>query len=463
MRRSRRLGGLLAVSLLVAGSSLTGCSVARGFGVGNSTVPSDALCPGKPKAKHITVINWWQTSSVPAMLSSAKEFNCEHPEIAVNISIAPNAGDDSNGKLLAAVSAGKPPDLVLSWDDVLASWSQKGEIRPIDDLAGKYGIQRADFVPKAWDSAVWNGKLYGLPVDWDPDAMLWYNKKVFRQVGLDPEKPPTTWAELQKYASKIDKVKGGTIKRLGFVPWAGWGFNYIQMGHLFGAEFKVGDTPEIQIDSAGFRRSFSYIHAAATRYGGAAKVNSFTTVTGAQGAAADPLLSGRLGMELIGDWEIGQQANVGQKVFDDTLGVVQIPTPPGGTKYLSHSGWSFMVPEGAKHPDEAMQFATWMQEPKNFVKHIAPANGWLPARTETRSQSFYTESKAWQQVLAIEKEAGQDWWLPPSPILQQYYRILDETNASITALETTVDPGLRKAQTQGEAVLRNAIALGIYR
>ncbi len=442
---------------------LSGCSVARGFGVGTSKVPGDALCPGKPHAKHITVVDWWQTTASPPMLSSAQDFNCSHPDIAINISIAPNSGDDSNGKLLAAVAAGKPPDLVLSWDDVLASWAQKGEIQSIDDLATEHGIKESDFVPRAWQSTQYNGKLYGLPVDWDPDAMLWYNKKVFKQAGLDPNKPPTTWAQLQAYSDKIDKIQGGTIKRLGFVPWTGWGFNYIQIGHLFGADFKVGSTPEVLIDSPGFKRGMDYIHTVAKKYGGAAKVNAFTTVSGAQGAAAEPLLSGRLGMMLVGDWEIGQKVNVGQKVFNDTLGVTAIPTPPGGKPYLSHSGWSFMVPVGAKHRKEAMEFAAWMQEPANFVRHIAPANGWLPARKDTRQQAFYQKDASWKQVLAIEKVAGQEWWLPPSPILQQYYRLLDETNASVTALETTPAAALRKAQKQVEAVLRNSIALGIYR
>ncbi|MGI8870851.1 MAG: extracellular solute-binding protein [Mycobacteriales bacterium] len=458
MRRSRPIGLLLAVAL-----ALTGCSVARGFGVGTQSVPGDALCPSKPRAKHITVVDWWETSSSPAMLSSAKEFNCAHPNIAINISIQTNAGDDSNGKVLAAVAAGKPPDLLLSWDDPLASWAQKGEIQDIGDLAAANGVTKAGIIPQAWNSCLYKGKLYGMPVDWDPDTLLWYNKKVFKDAGLDPTKPPTTWSQLQSYARKIDQVRGGKIKRLGFIPWSGWQFSYIQIGHMYGADFQNGSQASVRINSPGLRKTFDYYTEIAKRYGGGARINSFTTLSGAEGSAADPLLSGRLGMNMIGDWEIGQRSNVGAKVFNETLGVTSVPVPPGGHNYLSHSGWSFMVPVGAKHAKEAVQFAAWMQQPANFVKHIATANGWLPARTATRSQSFYTQSPAWQGVLAVEAKNQPDWWLAPSPILQQYYRITDETNASVTALEGSPGKQLTKAQSQVEAVLRNVTALGIYK
>lgn len=454
---------LPVIVLAVLSLVLSGCTVAQGFGLGRDKVPKDALCPGKERVDDITVVDWWQPIATPAVLESAQRFNCKYPHIAINISIAPNIGDDSNGKLLAAVSAGEPPDMVLSWGgDVLPSWAVKGEIQPIDDLAKEFGFREEDFVDYAWRSAHWDDQQYGIPVDWDPDAMLWYNRDVFKDAGLDPNKPPETWEQLQQYAEKIDKIDGGKIKRLGFIPFTGWGFNWAQLGHLFGAEFKVGTEPEIQVDSPGLRKSMQYVYDTAKKYGGAAKVNSFLSIAGAQGAAADPLLSGRVGMMLTGDWQIGQQNNVGADVFNKKLGVVPMPTPPGGTPYLCHSGWSFMFPRDAENVREAMQFVQWVMEPDNFAKHIGTAIGWLPAKKEIRSHEYLTSNPAWRAVLEIDKKMGQKWWLPPSPILQQYYRILDQTNASIIALETDPISAIEKAQEDAELVLKNAIALGIY-
>jgi multiple sugar transport system substrate-binding protein len=280
---------------------------------------------------------------------------------------------------------------------------------------------------------------------------------------LDPNKPPATWAEIESDAQKIDLVQGGTIKRLGFIPWAGWQFNYIQLGHLFGATFKDGSAQSALVDTAQMRDVLSYEQTVSKKYGGASKVNSFATVTGAQGAAADPLMSGRLGMYMVGDWEIGQQANVGTKKFRETVGVTALPPRPGQQQYLSHSGWSFMIPKGAKHPAQAMVFANWMTQPKNFGTYLGPTLGWLPARNDTMSQPYLTSDPTWQAIINISKKNGTQWWLQPSPILQQYYRILDQTQDSVVALQKSPSSALKQAQQQVEAALASTVALGVYR
>ena len=459
MRRRPVIASAFAALCLLA---LPACSVAAGFGAGTGSVPKSALCPGRPQAAHVTVVDWWEISAAPGLLKAAQAFNCDHPDIAVNVSIDPNVGDDNNGKLLAAVSAHKPPDLTLSYDDVLAAWAAKGELEPVEKQIAGFGLHESDFSPYAWRSTLWNDHQYGLPVDWDPDTLLWYNKKIFREVGLDPNKPPTTWAELQQDAKKIDQIQNGRIKRLGFVPWAGWQFNYIQLGHLFGTTFKDGSSKSALVDTPEFRNVLSYEQSVARKYGGGSKVNSFTTVTGAQGAAADPLISGKVGMIMIGDWEIGQEANVGKKVFTDTVGVTELPAPPGKKQYLSHSGWAFMVPKGAKHPVEAMKFAEWITQSKNFGTYLGPQLGWLPAKKATMSQPYLASDPSWQSVIAVDKRSGGQWWLQPSPILQQYYRILDETQDTIVALQRQPVAALTQAQQQIQAALDSTVALGLY-
>jgi multiple sugar transport system substrate-binding protein len=463
-RRSLRCAALAAALTLTLGAVTAGCSsgIAQGFGLGSSGVPSSALCPGKKPAANITVVDLWWPFASPLINSSAAAFNCDHPDIAVNISVNDQVGDDSNGKLLAAVAAHKPPDLVMSWDDMLTAWAAKGELQPIESHADSLGIKSSDYIEQAWQSTQWKGHQYGVPVDWDPDAMLWYNKKVFAEVGLDPNKPPTTWAQVQDYGDKIDKVENGRIQRLGFIPWDGWQFNYVQLGHQFGAPFDTGADQSVVIDSPQMRDLFTYQQGVARKFGGAAKINSFTTVTGAQGSAADPLLSGRVGMRLIGDWELGQQANVGAKAFRETLGVTLMPSPPGGQPYLSHSGWSFMVPSGAKHVDAAMVYVDWMLASDHFGTYIGPANGWLPAKSETRSQKYLTSDPTWLDILAIDQKGGSGWWLQPSPLLGPYYRFLDEAQSELTSLDGTPSGVLSQAQSQTEAALANAIALGVY-
>ena len=44
---------------------------------------------------------------------------------------------------------------------------------------------------------------------WADLSVLWYNKKLFSQAGLNPDDPPTTYAQILSDAQKINKLGHG--------------------------------------------------------------------------------------------------------------------------------------------------------------------------------------------------------------------------------------------------------------
>ncbi len=245
-------------------------------------------CPDAEPAKDAVTVEWWVAWANPTLTKAAQEFNCAHPDIRVKITLYPYVGEDRQGKLLAATVGKSAPDLVLSYDDVLAKWASQGMIEPLDDALPMTGSKPEDFVPEAWDSVQWQGHTYGIPVDWDPDNLLWYNKKVFAEAGLDPNRAPATWAEFEEYVRKIDRIENGKIERLGFVPWSGWEFNDIALGHLFDAGLESGSERRVSLNTPGMRKVLEWELALSRRYGGAPKVNSFTYVSNATGSGRGP-------------------------------------------------------------------------------------------------------------------------------------------------------------------------------
>src|SRR5690606_2811900 len=67
---------------------------------------------------------------------------------------------------------------------------------------------------------IWQDTQIGMP---QTSSGAWYllfwNKAHFREVGLDPEKPPTTWSEFVEYAEALTKKSGDTIERVGALFW----------------------------------------------------------------------------------------------------------------------------------------------------------------------------------------------------------------------------------------------------
>jgi multiple sugar transport system substrate-binding protein len=56
--------------------------------------------------------------------------------------------------------------------------------------------------------ATYQGQEYGLPY-WADLSVLWYNKKLFTEAGLNPNTPPTTYAQILSDAQKINKLGHG--------------------------------------------------------------------------------------------------------------------------------------------------------------------------------------------------------------------------------------------------------------
>ena len=107
-------------------------------------------------------------------------------------------------KLTVAWRSGSKPDVVrvpVAWSPQLVGADQCAEITE-DEL----GFPFSQFFPQTLLSlrkhGASEGPLYGVPTN-NETLLLLYNKALFRQAGLDPEKPPATWADLADYAKTI--------------------------------------------------------------------------------------------------------------------------------------------------------------------------------------------------------------------------------------------------------------------
>lgn len=107
---------------------------------------------------------------------------------------------------------------------------------PQDLIARGYAADVTDLF-KAWKPAAsfnpealrivqgQDGRIYGVPIGGYALGLL-YNRKLFSQAGLDPEKPPATWDELRAAAKKLTDAASG---RAGFAELSkgnqgGWHF-----------------------------------------------------------------------------------------------------------------------------------------------------------------------------------------------------------------------------------------------
>jgi sn-glycerol 3-phosphate transport system substrate-binding protein len=151
------------------------------------------------------------------------DFEKEHPDIKVTAVYAGNY-DDTRVKALTALRAGQPVQLSVLFSIDLFELIDQDAIVPFDDLIGPADRPWLDsFYPALMENSRTQGKVWGIPFQRSTIVMYW-NKEAFREAGLDPNRPPATWAELVEMGKRLVKRDAaGNVTRYGvMVPSTGY-------------------------------------------------------------------------------------------------------------------------------------------------------------------------------------------------------------------------------------------------
>src|SRR5438445_7362245 len=161
----------------------------------------------------------WTGHEGKVFQSLVDRFNREHPGLFVHNF----GGVQDDTKTIRALTAGVPPDaFFLGNTGSVGPLAANGAVLPLDDRLASAGLSERDFVPVSLQLCRYRGRLFGLPVLIDGSALYW-NKRAFREAGLDPERPPRTPEELVEYTRRLTKRDAaGHLTRIGLDPPEPW-------------------------------------------------------------------------------------------------------------------------------------------------------------------------------------------------------------------------------------------------
>jgi multiple sugar transport system substrate-binding protein len=274
--------------------------------------------------------------------------------IKVNLSELGDAvfGDQ---KFLTAVSAGTGPDVAIQNRHTFMQFSSKKLYKEVGPLMDADSIKVADFTPVQIQETTWQGKIFGLPMATDVRYLYW-NKAHFKEVGLDPTKPPTTWDELATYTDKLmKKTADGKVDRYGFVPYL-YGNSWMWLyGFLNKAPAISADKRTILMDDPKWVETLTWMVDFYDKHVGSFELsNAFSDALGKAGMA-DPFAAGKVSMTASGDWQVGDFL----KKPELDWACAPMPIPSGGVKSTWSCGWSIVMAPQTKHIDEAWQLLKW--------------------------------------------------------------------------------------------------------
>lgn len=200
-RRSRSLAGLVTVSLLAVG--LTACTSGEeppaADPTGSASAPAGVTWEGVDDG---TVLALWTRAPMEAQANLLVDaYNSTH-ENQVELTIVPN--DDYVAKVGAAAGSGDLPDLFAADIVYVPNWTKAGLFTDITDRIASLPFA-ADINPAHINAGTYDGVKYVLPFVHDLSVMFW-NKDLYREAGLDPEQGPTTVAEFKEQALAIQAL-----------------------------------------------------------------------------------------------------------------------------------------------------------------------------------------------------------------------------------------------------------------
>lgn len=160
----------------------------------------------------------------------AADFSRENPDIKV-MPVYAGTYQETLVKVLTAHKSGTPPTLSVLLSTDMFTLIDEEAVIPFDGLirtdADKAWL--ADFFPAFMLNSQTGGQTWGIPFQRSTIVLYW-NKELFRQAGLDPEKAPASWVEHAAFAEKLTKRDAaGNVSQWGTqIPSTGFGYWMLQ-------------------------------------------------------------------------------------------------------------------------------------------------------------------------------------------------------------------------------------------
>ncbi|HEU5205646.1 MAG TPA: extracellular solute-binding protein [Candidatus Limnocylindrales bacterium] len=377
--------------------------------VASGAPASDAATPTLPEG-DVALTLWIEegdSDSVRYMQGLADAYTAEHPN--VSFEVINKDVDALPEEFEAASAAGDSPELLLAGAERAGRFTSADLLLPLDTV-----VDRQRFVPAAADAITSDGTLWGAPLWFGNQLMLYWNKEL---AGDTAPANSDEWVAKARELTKGDQVGIAFNQNESFwlVPFLG-GFG----GSVFADD---GVTPTL--DSEAMRKALQFLYDL--------KFTAKVTPQDADYREADELFrQGRAAYSINGDWTLGAyaaSAEADPPGLGDDLGVGPLPSLVGGADPKPFIAGMFLMaskavggdPDVEAYVADFVDFATGKQQQVQLVGDLRR----LPANVEAIGDPVVTGDR----LLAGAAEAAQKGVPQPTNV---------ETRCVFDAMDTGV-------------------------
>lgn len=323
------------------------------------------------------------------MQSFTDTFQTAYPNIKLNWVVLPE--NELRSTLTTDAATGSSTfDVVTVGLFDTPIWAANGWLDSIDSLVAEYpdnvqpNYNFDDLLPGIKLGLSYNDELYAVPF-YGESSMLYYNKKMFADAGLEmPEQP--TWDQVREFACKLHDPENG---RYGIVlrGLPGWGEIMAPLTtvvNTYGGRW-FDENWQPQLTSPEWNEAVNFY----------VKLIQDCGEPGATGTGFTEALTlmaqGQAAMWVDATVAAGFLSNPDQSQIVDQVGFA--PAPVGPVPKGNHWLWSWNlgIPSTTQHEAEALQFVTWATS-VDYIDLVGETNGWATIPPGTRVSTYENQN-----------------------------------------------------------------------
>jgi len=371
-----------------------------------------------------------------------EEYQKEHPNVSFDM-IETDWGT-FHDRIGVWIRGKSEPDVYQTSISEYAAFVEIGAYLPLEDI---YDEDLKAVLPEDLLAPYrYNGKLYGIPGN-AATFSFWYNKEIFKEAGLDPNKPPTNWDELLEYAQQI--VENTDAYGIGLNLGRIEDMTQLLLGNLYYSATNtnfVDSTGRALFNSPEGIKAIQFVVDLVNKY----KVTQPNPEVYTKGDLRLLFRDGKTAMTFDGPWIMSLLKEVSDFSTAETCKFA-IAAPPGspieGKKAMvSSTSDPWVISANTKYPEIAKEVLRELLTPKWQHKHNIAVNQ-NPFRKDVINTYDYENQWVWN-VMSEDIASRSILFnpqVPPGPTDAQIKQILNDYVLRALFGEMTVEEAMNKA------------------
>ncbi|WP_411105537.1 ABC transporter substrate-binding protein [Streptomyces sp. cmx-4-9] len=366
------------------------------------TGQSGAAAADDPNSE--VTLTFWHGWSAPSETKAIEEniarFRKAHPNITVQVT-----GNMTDDKINQALRAGgdKAPDVVSSFTtDSVGKFCNSRAFADLNPFLQKSGIDKARVFPKTLlEYTQFDGNQCTLPLLNDAYGLV-YNKTAFTAAGIT--EPPRTWSQFTEVAKKLTKPKGDTYEQVGLMPvFHGYETTPMRLAAQWSPTYFAPDGSSNLAKDPAFAKMLTAQKDLVDALGGYERLERFRATFGDEWSAEHPFHTGRVAMQIDGEWRaaMAEEAGVGFEVATAPLPVPDEQAADYGKGYLS--GTVMGIASGSRKQNAAWELVKYMTTDTEAVVAFANAIHNVPSTLAALASPGLQVSPAFKTFLDIAR------------------------------------------------------------